>query len=332
MAHKWSSVTSDPNFTVVLRKNSRIYISGHTGMLGSALIRTFRDRGYQELFTVPRQELDLTNKAAVKQFLVAIQPEVILMGAGRVGGIMENTVHSSDLILENLAIQNSLFATAVEVKSVTAVIYFGSSCIYPSKASQPMNEDLILSATPELTSIAYAVAKLAGVITCDAINQQHGSPKCLALIPASGYGPNDNFDPESGHVIGAMIANLHNAKIAGHTSVTLWGTGAPRRDFIYVDDIADAVELLLGKSCLPVGPLNLSSGQGTSIRDLAGLISSIVEYRGELLWDHSKLDGAAQKILDSARINELGWSPQTSLAEGIRKTYVWYLRQIANNN
>ena len=301
-------------------------------MLGSALLRTFRDRKYQELFTAPRQELDLTNKAAVKQFLVAIQPEVILMGAGRVGGIMENTAHPSDFILENLAIQNSLFATAVEIESVKAVIYFGSSCIYPSKAFQPMNEDLILSSTPELTSLPYAVAKLAGVITCDAINHQHGRPKCLALIPASGYGPNDNFDPATAHVIGAMIANFHNAKISGHTSVTLWGTGTPRRDFIYVDDIADAVETLLGKPSLPVGPLNLGSGRGISIRDLAGLISSVVEYPGELLWNGSKLDGAAEKILDSARIYELGWSPQTSLTEGIQKTYAWYLHQIANYN
>ena len=301
-------------------------------MLGSALLRTFRDREYQELFTANRHELDLTNKAAVKQFLVAVQPEVILMGAGRVGGIMENTVHPSDLILENLAIQNSLFATAVEIESVTAVIYFGSSCIYPSKTCQPMNEDLILSSTPELTSLPYAVAKLAGVITCDAINQQHGRPKCLALIPASGYGPNDNFDPDTAHVIGAMIANFHTAKIAGRGSVTLWGTGAPRRDFIYVDDIADAVETLLGKPSLPVGPLNLGSGQGISIRDLARLIASIVEYPGELQWDQSKLDGAAQKILDSKRMHELGLWPQTSLAEGIRKTYAWYLRQIVNNN
>ncbi len=307
--------------------NSRIFISGHTGMLGSALLRTFHERQYLELITAPRQELDLTDTAAVKKFLVTQQPEVILMGAGRVGGIMENTVRPSDLILQNLAIQNSLFAAAIEIESVEAIIYFGSSCMYPSNAPQPMSEDLILSSLPELTSLPYAVAKLAGVITCAAINHQYGRPKCLALIPAGGYGPNDNFDPETAHVIGAMIAKFHKAKIAGRKSVTLLGTGTPRRDFIFSEDIADAVETLLCQNRLCSGPMNIGSGQDISIYDLAGLISAVVGYSGKLIWDHSSPDGAQLKMLDSSRIQTIGWSAQTSLVDGVQKTYAWYLRQ-----
>ena len=294
-------------------------------MIGSALERVFRAKGYRNLITATRRELDLRNGTDVQSFFEAHRPEVVLLGAGRVGGIIDNRDHPADLITENLLIQASVFSASLAVESVAALVYFGSSCMYPPAAPQPMAEDILLSQSPEPSSLPYAIAKLAGIVSCQAINRQYARPRCLGLIPASGYGPNDNFDPESAHVLAALIGKLHKAKSCGQASITLWGSGTPRREFIFSEDIADAVEHLLRSREIPGGPLNVGSGKDVSIRELSEIIARIVGYRGAINWDPSKPDGAPRKLLDSRRIQSTGWSAPTPLAEGIRRTYDGFL-------
>ena len=294
-------------------------------MIGSALERVFRAKGYRNLITATRQELDLRNGADVQSFFEANQPEVVLLGAGRVGGIIDNRDHPADLIIENLSIQASVFSAALAVESVAALVYFGSSCMYPPAALQPMAEDILLSQSPEQSSLPYAIAKLAGIISCLAINRQYSRLRCFGLIPASGYGPFDNFDPKSAHVLSALIGKVHRAKVRGQASLTLWGSGTPRREFIFSEDIADAVEHLLRSREMPSGPLNVGSGKDLSIRELSEIVAQVVEYRGTIDWDVNKPDGAPRKLLDSRRIQATGWFAPTSLAGGIRRTYEWFL-------
>lgn len=308
----------------MINPDSRIFIAGHRGLIGSAIMRVFQARGYKRLLTAGREALDLAEPRQVRTFFSTHQPEVVVMSAGRVGGIVDNTSFPADLILENLAIQQALFGAALATPSVHSVVYFGSSCLYPREAPQPMAEDVILSAAPEPTSLPYAAAKLAGVMTCTAINRQHGHPRCLALIPASGYGPYDNFAEASAHVLGAMIGRFHRARTAGARRITLWGSGTPRREFIFSEDIADAVETFLRRDQVPEGPLNIGAGTDVSIRELSGLVADAVGYDGEILWDRTQPDGAPAKLLDSAKANALGWTAQTPLREGIRRTYDWY--------
>jgi len=309
----------------MISPTTRIFVAGHRGMIGSALERVFWEKGYRNLITATRQELDLRSSADVQSFFKAHQPEVVLLGAGRVGGIIDNRDHPADLIIENLSIQASVFSASLAVESVATLVYFGSSCMYPPTAPQPMAEDILFSQGPELSSLPYATAKLAGIISCQAINRQHVRPRCLGLIPASGYGPNDNFDPESAHVLAALIGKLHRAKICGQTSLTLWGSGTPRREFIFSEDIADAVEHLLRSQEIPGGPLNVGSGKDISIRELSEIVAQVVGYQGTIDWDLSKPDGAPRKLLDSRQIQSTGWFAPTPLAEGIRRTYAGFL-------
>ena len=294
-------------------------------MIGSALEHVFRAKGYRNLITATRQVLDLRNSADVQLFFEAHQPKVVLLGAGRVGGILDNRDHPADLIIENLSIQSSVFSASLAVESVETLVYFGSSCMYPPNAQQPMAEDILLSQSPEPSSLPYAIAKLAGIVSCQAINRQYTRPRCLGLIPASGYGPCDNFDPESAHVLAALIGKLHRAKVCGQASLALWGSGAPRREFIFSEDIADAVEHLLRSRAIPNGPLNVGSGKDFSIRELSEIVAQVVGYHGVIGWDSSKPDGAPRKLLDSRQIQASGWLAPTSIVEGVKRTYDWFL-------
>lgn len=312
-------------------KNTRIYVAGHTGLIGSALVRRLQREDYRSVRTAPRAQLDLTHAADVRAFFERERPEVVLLAAGRVGGIVENQRVPATFITENLAIQQNVITAAHEA-GVQRLVFFASSCMYPRECAQPMHEDALLTGKPEETSLPYAISKLAGVHMCLAYNKQYGGSRFLPVIPNSAYGPNDDFDPQSSHVMSALIRRMHEAKLAKAQFVELWGTGAPRREFLHADDIADACVFLLRQNADAIGfPLNIGVGIDYSIRELAELIARVVEYRGHLKWDTSKPDGAPRKLLDSSRLRALGWQPRMTLDEGLRTTYQWYLRNAGNN-
>ncbi len=280
-----------------------------------------------QVVTRGRAELDLTYGAAVNAFFAAQRPAYVVLAAGRVAGIVENRTYPADFIRTNLAIQLNVMQAA-HAADVQKLIFFGSSCIYPRICPQPMAESALLTGVPEPTSMAYAVAKLAGIQMCLAYNQQFGGQRFLPVIPNSVYGPDDDFNPERGHVLGALMQRFDAAKRAGLGEVTLWGTGAPRREFVYADDVADACfALLAGETDGLALPLNIGAGTDISIRDLAEKIAGIVGYTGRINWDVSKPDGAPQKLLDSTRMNDFGWRAATDFTDGLRATYDWFCDQ-----
>jgi len=305
--------------------SSKIYVAGHTGLIGSAFMRRLTRDGYRSIITRSRNTLDLTNAPAVESFFQQEQPEIVVLAAGRVGGITDNKAYPADYITENLAMELNVIRSA-HGAGVRQLLFFGSSCMYPRECSQPMNEEQILTGKPEPTSMSYALAKLAGVQMCMAYNQQYGSMRFLPVIPNSAYGPNDNFDPASSHVLSALLRRFHEARVHGADTVTLWGTGQPRRELVYVDDIADACMFLLHADLGHVElPLNIGTGEDYSIRQLAETIAGITGYDGRVEWDTEKPDGAPRKLLDCSRLHALGWKSKTSLLEGIKTTYQWYL-------
>ena len=311
----------------MLSPDSRIFVAGHRGLIGSAVVRLFQARGYTHVLTAGRAALDLADARQVGAFFSAQEPEVVVMAAGRVGGIADNTRYPADLILENLMIQQSLFTAALATSSVQAVVYFGSSCMYPRDAPQPMAEDAILSGPPEPTSLPYAVAKLAGMHLCLAYNKQDGVQRFLPVIPNSAYGPHDDFDPRSGHVLSSLMARFHEAVEHGAGAVTLWGSGSPRREFVHADDIADACLHLCRRDVSDLQfPVNIGVGSDISIKELAEAIAALTGFEGRLDWDLTKPDGAPRKLLDSTRIQQSGWRPKIAQAEGLRMTYQWYLQ------
>jgi GDP-L-fucose synthase len=254
----------------------------------------------------------------------------VIVAAGRVGGIVENQTYPADFITANLSISLNVICSAHRAE-VKRLIYFGSSCIYPRECPQPMSEESILTGKPEPTSLAYATAKLAGVQLCLSLNQQYGKKRYVPVIPNSAFGPNDNFDPSSGHVLAALIRRFHEAKLNNADSVVLWGTGTPRREFVFSDDIADACIHLLSRDVTGLDlPVNLGIGQDVSIKELAEMIAKLVEYHGRIDWDSSKPDGAPQKLLDSRRLNQFGWRPKENFLDRLRTTYAWYLASLAN--
>jgi GDP-L-fucose synthase len=309
--------------------NSKIYVAGHTGLIGSGLLRRFARDGYKNIIVRSHHELDLTNQADVDAFFKHAKPEYVVLAAGKVGGIVENKTYPADFIRINLAIQANVLSAAHET-GVKRVINFGSSCMYPRECPQPMQESALFSGVPEPTSMAYAASKMAGMQMCLAYNQQYGEKRFIPVIPNSAFGPNDNFNPESGHVLSALIRRFHEAKAGNFPSVTLWGTGSPCREFIHSDDIADACLMLLKSDLTDLEfPINLGSGRDISIKDLAQVIANVVGYEGELNWDTTKPDGSPRKLLDSKRINRFGWSPSVSFESGLRATYEWYLNNVA---
>lgn len=311
-----------------MEKGARIFVCGHAGLIGSAIHRRLEREGYSQIITAPRSQLDLQDAARVSRFFEEYQPQYVVLAAGRVGGIVENQTSPADFMDENIAIQLNVLKAARKY-GVTKLILFGSSCMYPRECPQPMAEEVLLSAKPEPTSLPYAISKLAGTYMCLAYNKQYGDKRFIPVIPNSAYGPNDNFNPKSGHVLSALMSRFHEAKASGAESVTLWGSGSPRREFVHADDIADACLYLLQQDVSALEfPLNIGVGSDISIKELAEAIVDIVGYKGRLEWDRSKPDGAPRKLLDSSRLRSFGWEPKTSFDDGLRNTYEWYRQQV----
>tara|TARA_B110000116_G_scaffold238460_1_gene225298 strand:- start:76 stop:1050 length:975 start_codon:yes stop_codon:yes gene_type:complete len=313
-----------------LNKDTKIYVAGHKGLIGSAFIRRLKSDKYNNVITATRAELELTNSQDVDNFFSSYQPEVVIFAAGKVGGIMNNRDYPADFIQTNLNIQLNVFRAAQQY-GAKKLIFFGSSCMYPRVTEQPMSEDQICTGHLEPTSIAYATAKYTGVQMCQAINRQNGAVSFIPVIPNSAYGPNDNFDLNNSHVLSALIKRLHEAKQNNTTSVTLWGTGEPKREFVYSDDIADACLLLLNSNLSYDDlPINIGVGEDISIKELAQKIKNITGYRGDINWDNSKPDGTLRKLLDNSRITKLGWKAKVGLDDGLKEVYQWYINHRNN--
>ncbi len=313
-----------------MNKADSIFVAGHAGLIGSALVRQLQYRGFENLILRRKVELDLTDARSVNDFFESSRPNYVVLAAGKVGGIIENQSSPADFMNANLAIQLNVVKAAQRF-NVRKLILFGSSCMYPRKCPQPMPETALLSGYPELTSLAYAISKLAGIQMCLAYNQQYGEQRFIPVIPNSAYGPNDNFDPQSGHVLSSLICRFHDAVRNDVKLLTLWGTGTSRREFIHADDIARAcIKLLSEDTKLLQLPLNIGSGYDFSIRELSEAIAKVVGYSGVIDWDLTKPDGAPQKLLDSSRIRSFGWEPQIGLDEGLKSTYKWYVESLIN--
>jgi GDP-L-fucose synthase len=313
-----------------MKKDARIFVAGHAGLIGSAMLRRLEREGYSSIITMTRNQLDLQDAMRVMNFFEETRPEYVVLAAGRVGGIVENQTCPADFMDENIAIQLNVLKAARK-SDVTKLILFGSSCMYPRECPQPMAEDVLLSAKPEPTSLPYAISKLAGTYMCLAYNKQYGDKRFIPVIPNSAYGPNDNFNPKSGHVLSALMSRFHEAKASGAEVVSLWGSGSPFREFVHADDIADACLHLLQQDVTTLDfPLNIGAGSDISIKTLAEKIAGVVGYEGRLEWDRTKPDGAPRKLLDSGRLRSSGWEPKTGFDEGLRDTYEWYLRNVQN--
>ncbi|MDD2581154.1 MAG: GDP-L-fucose synthase [Desulfuromonadaceae bacterium] len=313
--------------------DAKIFVAGHRGMVGSAIVRALQGAGYDNLLLRSRLELDLCNQSAVESFFSEQRPEYVFLAAAKVGGIIANSSYKGEFIHDNLMIQNNIIHNSW-IAGVTRLLFLGSTCIYPKFAPQPMKEEHLLTGPLEPTNDAYAIAKIAGICQCRSYNQQYGT-KYLAAMPNNLYGPNDNFDLEKSHVLPAMIRKFHEAKLRGDASVTIWGTGTPLREFLQVDDLASACVFLMNLDDSrydallndPVAPalINVGSGQEISIHDLALLVQDVVGFSGALDFDTSKPDGTPRKLADSSRIHTLGWHHAIELRDGITGAYQWFL-------
>ncbi len=299
----------------------RVYVGGHRGLVGSAILRALQARGYKNLILKTREELDLCDQSAVKTFFSKEAPEIVILCAARVGGIGINAAHPARFIEENLLIQTNVLTNA-QKSGVKRLLFLGSSCIYPKLAPQPLTEDSLLTGELEPTNTPYAIAKIAGISLCQAYNQEYGT-KYLPVMPTNLYGPGDNFDPETSHVLPALISKFHFAKVFGKNEVVLWGTGTPKREFLYVDDLAEACIFLLEQT-EEDGLINIGTGEDLTIGELAKLVRNIVGYKGNIVFDPTKPDGTPRKLLNVDRIHRLGWHHKIGLEEGIRLTYDWF--------
>lgn len=302
---------------------SSIYIAGHRGLVGGAMVRYFESRGQPNIIVRSRQGLDLRDSDAVREFFSSTRPEAVVMSAAKVGGIQANNNFPVEFLLENLRIQNNVIAASFEA-GVKKLLFLGSSCIYPRLAPQPIREDSLLSGPLEPTNKPYAIAKIAGIELCQAYSREYGA-NFISAMPTNLYGPGDNFDLDSSHVLPALIRKAHEAKINNQPAFTVWGSGLPRREFLYVDDLADALAFLLENYDSPE-VINVGCGNDVTIRELAEIVSEVVGFKGELIFDPSKPDGTPRKLLDTSRLEKLGWTPRVSLRDGIEQTYQWYLR------
>ncbi len=310
-----------------LATDARIHVAGHRGLVGSALWRLLLSRGHTSLIGRTSTELDLRNREAVFDFYRETRPEYIVLAAAKVGGILANSTYPADFLSDNLQVQVNVLDAAAAL-GVRRVLFLGSSCIYPKLAAQPIAEEALLTGPLEPTNDAYAIAKIAGILQVQALRRQHGC-SFISAMPTNLYGPNDNFDLQTSHVLAAMLRKFHDAKVEGRDEVQLWGTGSARREFLHVDDLAHACVHLL-EHYDEAAPINVGTGVDVSIRELATTVADVVGYPGQVSWDASKPDGTARKLLDIQRLRELGWQPRISLRPGLASTYDWYTRRAAS--
>ena len=301
-----------------MEKNAKIFVAGHNGMVGSAIWRALQADGFNNLIGKRSAELDLRNQAAVEAFFEAEKPEYVVLAAAKVGGILANNIYRAEFLYDNLAIQNNVIHSAYK-NGVKKLLFLGSSCIYPKLAPQPLKEEYLLSGLLEPTNEPYAIAKIAGIKMCESYRRQYGC-NFIAAMPTNLYGPNDNYDLNNSHVLPALIRKMHEAKVQQKTEVEIWGTGSPLREFLHVDDLAAACLFLL-KEYNEELFVNVGFGSDISIKDLAFLVKNIVGFQGELRFNTDKPDGTPKKLMDSGRINAMGWNPKISLEQGIASTY-----------
>ncbi|MDF2940371.1 MAG: GDP-fucose synthetase [Gammaproteobacteria bacterium] len=312
-----------------MNKNAKIFVAGHRGLVGSGIVRALEKQGYSNIICRTRKELDLTRQAEVEAFFDTERPDYVFLSAAKVGGIQANNIYPADFIQENLLIQTHVIEAAYQAQ-VKRLLFLGSSCIYPKFCPQPMKEEYLLTGPLEPTNRPYAIAKIAGIEQCWAYNRQYGT-QYLAVMPTNLYGPNDNYDLQNSHVLPALIRKVHEARINNEPSITAWGTGSPRREFLYVDDMAEACVFLMNldeasykallesKDQPPL--INVGCGKDVSIKELLEVVKKVLGYQGEVKWDASKPDGTMQKLLDIGKIKALGWQPKVGLAEGIAIAY-----------
>ena len=303
-----------------------VYVAGHKGLVGSALLRHLQKNGYRNILVRTRQELDLRKSEDVRNFFSQAKPEVVVVAAAKVGGIKANSDYPVEFLLENLQIQNNLIAASFEF-GVKKLLFLGSSCVYPKLAPQPISEESLLAGPLEPTNEPYAIAKIAGIKLCQAYAQQYGM-NFICAMPTNIYGPGDNFDLEKSHVLAALIRKVHEAKLRNQREVTIWGTGTPRREFLHADDLADALGFLL-ENYDSSEIINVGCGEDLTIRELVEIVARVIGFEIDLVFDTTKPDGTPRKLLETTRLQGLGWKPQISLNDGIRQTYQWFLESSA---
>jgi GDP-L-fucose synthase len=308
---------------MALSPESRVFVAGHRGLVGSAILRRLEGEGFRKVLVATREQLDLRDQAAVNYWFRANRPEYVFLVAGTVGGILANSTRPAEFIYDNMMIHATV-VHAAHLFGVKKLLYLGSSCIYPRECAQPMREEHLLSGALEWTNEPYAIAKIAGIKLCQAYRRQYGSD-FISAMPTNLYGPNDNFDLASSHVLPAMIRKFHDAKVAGRPEVTIWGTGTPRREFLHVDDLADACAFLMRRYG-EATHVNVGTGEDLTIRELADMVREIVHPRAAIVHDTTKPDGTPRKLLDVSRLHALGWRHRISLREGIASSYEWFLR------
>lgn len=301
-----------------MESNSRIYIAGHRGMVGSAIFRALEARGFRNIITRTSSELDLRNQASVERFFAEEKPEYVFLAAAKVGGIHANNVYRADFIYENMMIQNNVIHQSY-VNGVKKLLFLGSSCIYPKMAPQPLKEEYLLTGLLEYTNEPYAIAKIAGIKMCESYRIQYGCD-FISVMPTNLYGPNDNYDLNNSHVLPALLRKFHEAKQAGREEVVVWGSGSPKREFLHADDLADAC-LYLMDHYSDAGLINIGTGEDLSIKELAEMIARITEFKGKIVWDSSKPDGTPRKLMDVGKLHRQGWHHKIELEEGIRTVY-----------
>jgi len=307
----------------MIQKTAKIFVAGHRGLVGSAIVRKLREQGFDRLILKTRTELNLTNQQAVQDFFAAERPEYVFMAAAKVGGIYANNTFPAEFIYENLMVQTNVIDASYR-SNVKKVAFLGSSCIYPKMAPQPMKESYLLSGPLEPTNEPYAVAKIAGIIQCQSYRRQYNF-NAISLMPTNLFGPGDNFDYQNSHVLPALLRKFHDAHVQGNPSVSVWGTGRALREFLHVDDLADASVFLMGH--YDDGEIvNVGSGEEVSIKTLAEMIQKVVGYRGEISWDSTKPDGTPRKLMDCTKIHKMGWKPTHTLESGLKSTYEWFLK------
>lgn len=331
----YESMTINQSLIGNLRKEDKIYIAGHRGLVGSAIIRHLENEGFSNLLMRTRSELDLTNQLEVQRFFAQEKPDYVIIAAAKVGGIHANNEYPADFIYQNMMIEANVINSSFE-NNVARLLFLGSTCIYPRAVEQPMRETALLTGILEPTNEPYALAKIAGIKLCESYNRQHGTD-FRSVMPTSLYGINDNFHPENSHVIPALMQRFHQAKLEKSPSVPVWGTGNAMREFLYVDDMAEACVFVLGldqeayaaNTNAMLSHINIGTGIDVTTRELANTMKKVIGYQGQLVFDRTKPDGAPRKLIDVTRLTTMGWKYRTSLEEGLEKTYKWYLGQLS---